>query len=177
MTTQLIEHNDQQVQRTATALVINGQLPFEEFTNIGTYLRKIKNGYQWWFGDWMNYGIDTYGEEFWQALDGSDYHVATLQQYAWVARNVPPENRRSDVQFGHYANGIAALPPAEQPRWLDKVVDEGLTQQEMKVGLKSEKAARGEPVTFWLAVTCADLDDQNRLNARMIAEGRITKVR
>ena len=161
---------------TRTGLAVEGMLTptFEEFDQLGQYLRRVHTGYQWWWGDWLNYGEGAYGERFSQALEATDWEESTLRQYAWVAKNVPPENRIDGIAFGHYVNGLASLEPAEQKVWAERIVAENLTQGQFVAKLKT---ASKKPVTLWVVVSCTDVDDQDALVERMVNEGRSAKAK
>ena len=159
---------------TSTGLSIEGNPTFEEFDQLGQYLRRVHTGYQWWWGDWLNYGEGAYGERFSQALEATDWEESTLRQYAWVAKNVGKENRLDGVAFGHYANGLASLEPAEQKQWADRILAENLTQGQFVAKLKSESK---KAVALWAVISCTDLADQDALIERMVDEGRTAKVK
>lgn len=163
-----------------TGLVPIGRPDFEDWDRLGHFLRYIHTGTQFWLGDWLNYGETSYGERYSQAVEHTGYELHTLQSYAWVARNVPPDNRNESVPFGHYMNGIAAIKePAEQRKWVQKVVEKQLTQAELRAQLNEDRARKGEkPVDLWLVVLCRDQDDFNKMEKRMRSEGRevTTKV-
>ena len=156
---------------TPTGLSIDGNPSFEEFDQLGKYLRRVHTGYQWWWGDWLLYGEGAYGERFSQALEATDWEESTLRQYAWVAKNVEQSNRLDGVAFGHYANGIASLEPAEQLVWAERIKAEGLTQSQFISRLRSET----KEVTLWAVISCADIEDQDALIDRMTSEGRSAK--
>ena len=161
---------------TSTGLAVEGMLTptFEEWDQLGQYLRRVHTGYQWWWGDWLNYGEGAYGERFSQALEATDWEEATLRQYAWVAKSVEKENRLDGVAFGHYVNGLASLEPAQQKVWAERIVAENLTQGQFVARLKSESK---KAVALWAVVSCVDLADQDALMERMVAEGRTVKAK
>ena len=159
---------------TSTGLAIEGTPTFEEFDQLGQYLRRVHTGYQWWWGDWLLYGEGAYGERFSQALEATDWEETTLRQYAWVAKNVEKANRLDGVPFGHYVNGLASLEPADQKVWAERIVAENLTQGQFIAKLKSESK---KGVALWAVITCTDLEDQDALMARMVMEGRTVKAK
>jgi predicted 3-demethylubiquinone-9 3-methyltransferase (glyoxalase superfamily) len=146
---------------------------FEDWDRTGVFLRYIHTGTQFWLGDWLNYGESHYGEKYAQAVEHTGYELHTLQTYAWVASKVPRANRLESVPFGHYANGLAALPPDEQAEWVQKVAKEGMTQSAMKAALVQKRAAAGQkPVDLWLVVKCKDQADFDKLEKQMTSQGR-----
>ncbi len=157
---------------TPTGLSVSGNPTFEDFDQIGQLLRRVHAGYQWWWGDWLNYGEGAYGERFSQALEATDWEESTLRQYAWVAKNVPLENRIDGIAFGHYVNGLASLEFTEQKIWTERIVAENLTQGQFVARLKSESK---KAVALWAVVSCVDIADQDALMERMVAEGRTVK--
>lgn len=159
---------------SATGLAITGSPTFEEFDQLGQYLRRVHTGYQWWWGDWLNYGEGAYGERFSQALEATDWEESTLRQYSWVAKNVQQENRLIGVPFGHYVNGLASLEPAEQKVWAERIIAEDLTQGQFVAQLKTETK---KIVALWAVVSCVDRADQDALSERMVAEGRSVKLK
>jgi len=159
---------------TSTGLSIEGNPTFEEFDQLGQYLRRVHTGYQWWWGDWLIYGEGQYGERFSQALEATDWEESTLRQYAWVAKNVAKENRLDGVAFGHYVNGLASLKPADQKVWAERIVAENLTQGQFVAKLKSEGS---KETALWAVISCTDVADQDALMERMVAEGRTAKVK
>ena len=70
----------------------------------------------WWIVDWVDYGEGHFGERFSQALDVTGWRQRTLEQYLWVGRHVPTENR-GKLPFGHYI-ALASLTPAQQREWI-----------------------------------------------------------
>lgn len=114
---------------------------FEDWDRVGHFLRYAHTGVQFWIGDWLNFGEGAYGEKHAQALEHTGYDAHTLQTYAWVARRVPIENRVEKVPFGHYANGIAAMPIDDQRAWVEKVLEGNLSQSELKAQLRLAKRA------------------------------------
>lgn len=119
-----------------TGLEPVGEPTFEQWDGLGEFLRYLHTGTQFWIGDWMNYGEGAFAERYSQCIQKTGYELHTLQTYAWISRQVPKENRTPEVPFGHYANGIAALEPREQKKWIKKVVKENLTQAELKTELR-----------------------------------------
>ena len=37
-----------------TGLVVHGQPDFDQWAQIGEYIRLVHCGVQWWWGDWLN---------------------------------------------------------------------------------------------------------------------------
>lgn len=86
-------------------------------------------------GDAMNYGENAYGEDYAQVIDTTRgimrLSAKSVENLAWLASRVPPENRRDDLTITHHEI-VAALEPAEQTTWLDKAENEAMTTAELR---------------------------------------------
>lgn len=129
-----------------TALIPDGSPSFEDWDRVGHILRYFHTGMQFWLGDWMNYGEQSYGEKYSQALKDTDYELKTLQTYAWVANKVKPAQRVEAIPFGYYVNGLAALDEGDQKRWVDRILagEDGdiMSRQEFQKALRAEKRSK-----------------------------------
>jgi N6-adenosine-specific RNA methylase IME4 len=126
---------------TTTGLKAQGERSFEEWDAVGHFLRYIHTGAQFWIGDWLNYGEKKYGEKYTQALEHTGYELKTLENYAWIAKSVPDQNRKEKIPFGHYANGLAALSETEQAEWIERILAEDMSQSEFRQALRIAKRA------------------------------------
>lgn len=113
-----------------------GSPTFEQWEEVGKFIKKSGQSVQFWLGDWLNYGESEWGEKYSQALEETDYALGTLQNSAWVAGRV--SRRHENLSFGHHQN-VAHLEPVEQEKWLKKAEDEGLTVHEMRKLMKGNK--------------------------------------
>ena len=101
---------------TETELVADGEPTFEQWQQMGHVLMWMLGGTHWWVVDWVAHGEGHYGERFSQALDVTGWKERTLQQYLWVGRHVPVENR-GKLPIGHYIT-LATLGPPVQRHWI-----------------------------------------------------------
>lgn len=106
-----------------TGLVLNRELSFDEWTQLGAGLQRLEGGVQWALGDWINYGESRYGEKYTQAVDDTGYTYQGLADLAWVATRIAPSRRRERLRFSHHRE-VAALEPDEQDQLL-AAADEG----------------------------------------------------
>ena len=83
----------------------------------------------WTVGDWIFYGEDAFGSDaVWQHLDSLGMDYARLSNYAWLARSIPPGERRADVSWSaHRLVATRALPPEARALILLRASNEGLT--------------------------------------------------
>lgn len=106
------------VQITTVGIQFSGIIPYQDWENIGPDLGKGARGYAWSIGDWLVYGEFAYGERYSQGMDKTGLSRGRLQNLAWLARNVPYQNRREDLSLSHH-EAVASLPPKHQVTMLD----------------------------------------------------------
>lgn len=119
---------------STTSLVLPEGLTFEEWGAIGGALSTMREGVNWWIGDWLNYGEHNYGEKYAQAVLETGKRHQTLMNIAYVASKVDPSLRRGSVPWSVHAE-VAALDPAEQDRLLDRAETEDWTRDEMRAAV------------------------------------------
>lgn len=104
---------------TPVSLHLPRGLPATEWSRVLTLLGLIGRGSQWWIGDAIVYGEDTFGEDYAQYVEDAGYKPNTLVNLAWVARSVAPERRVEGLSWSHH-EAVAGLDADEQERWLDR---------------------------------------------------------
>lgn len=74
----------------------------------GYRLRRVESGHQWWWGDWLKFGEQRFGEIVYGIVE--DFTDTTIMQWVRVAIAFPPTDRRvSELSFSHHKEA-AALP-------------------------------------------------------------------
>ena len=144
----------------------------EEFEQVGVMLARAHHMLAWWIGDWFNAGEAYHGERFSQALDHTALDPATVQQYAWVCRQVPHERRTTALSFSHHRE-VADLAADQQYVWLSRADDAGWSSHRLRRELA--KAQRNES-RLWVLAACSGPADAEALCERLRAEGRAAKV-
>ena len=124
----------------ATGLELPDNLTFEEWEQAGRSLLQISKSWQWWVGDWINYGEKHYGEKYAQAIEVTGSEEKTLRNAVYVAGQIELSRRRDNLSWSHHAE-VASLPPAEQDEWLDRAEEESLTRGKLRVLLQDKRAA------------------------------------
>lgn len=114
------------VRCTATGLVLPKRLSFEQWHAVGQTLFEISRAWQWWVGDWINYGERRYGETYVQAIEVTGKEYDTLRSAAYVAHQIESVRRRTNLSWSHHRT-VAALPAAEQDKWLATAEEERLS--------------------------------------------------
>jgi hypothetical protein len=90
---------------------------------------------------------------------GLDYQ--TLRNYAWIARKFEPSRRRSGLPFQHHAE-VAALPPAEQDRWLDRAERENWSRTALRRALREGRDPGSKPLRATMPKVSAGSDAVDR---------------
>ena len=148
---------------TNTALVIYEGVTKDEWEAIGRTLRQVEGAVHFWIGDWLRFGVgdgyierDRYDEA--EAITGLSR--ATLWQDSYVAEKVPPKVRRGDLGFAHHKD-VAALPAAEQTKWLERAANEGMSSKQLRDAIKGKYTLpypEREPFgSFYVIATVPDL--------------------
>lgn len=144
----------------------------DEFERVGTMLHQAHRMLSWWIGDWYNAGENYHGEAFAQLLDHTQLDPATVQQYAWVARQVPHDRRCLTLSFSHHRE-VADLTPDQQYVWLSRAEDAGYSSHRLRRELAKHTRAESR---LWVLVEAKNPEDAEALRDRFIAEGRAAKV-
>ncbi len=83
-------------------LELQDGLTYEQWEKIGFDLTKIGRAWQWWAGDWVNYGESKYGETYKVAIKATSLSVGRLQNIASTCRSFETSRRREVLTFKHH---------------------------------------------------------------------------
>jgi hypothetical protein len=104
-------------QWSQTCLKLRTDMTFDAWLGIGRRIGELSSASAWWLGDWLVFGADSFGDRYKAAVAATSLDYQTLRNYAWVARRVEPDRRRSALSLQHHAE-VAALPEPDQELWL-----------------------------------------------------------
>jgi hypothetical protein len=124
----------------ATGISFAQDLTYEEWERLGVALAKVEECWQWWIGDWVNYGEKKYGETYEQAMEMTGKANQTLRHIATVCRSVELCRRRHNLSFAHHQE-VAPLGPDDQDKWLDDAADKGMSRNELRRQIKGDEPA------------------------------------
>ena len=110
------------------------ELSFEEWKSLAESIGQAARSVAFIVGDWLVYGQNLFGTdgfpekrvptELYQiAVAATGMDVTTLQNYAYVSRNVPYPLRSEQLSWEHHRL-MAKLPEDELPGWIDACVAE-----------------------------------------------------
>lgn len=123
-------------------LEIIGEPTFEQWLEVGQFIRKAKGAVHFWIGDWIRYGEGKWGERYKQAIEETGFDYGTLRNDKWVASQIPAERRKSELSFDHHY-AVANLDEEEQTELLDKAAEEKIpTKQFRKVVEQNNNLSR-----------------------------------
>jgi len=107
-------------------LTISSDVTYEEWENIGYELARVGKGWQWWVGDWINFGEKKYGETYKAAIEATGLTYGGCKNIAIVCRNFEMARRRAILSFKHHAE-VQGLEPKEQDELLSEAESERLS--------------------------------------------------
>lgn len=115
-------------------LQITSELSFEEWSELAVHIGRAARSVGFIIGDWLVYGQGLFGDDGFpeKRVDSASYQLAltatgldlsTLQNYAYVSRNVPFSLRTERLSWEHHRL-VAKLPEDGMRDWIDACVAE-----------------------------------------------------
>lgn len=115
-------------------LQISDKLSVEEWQELATSIGEAASSIAFIVGDWLVYGQSLFGTDgdpdrkvdhpsYQLALKATGLDLSTLQNYAYVSRNVPYSLRSERLSWEHHRL-MAKLPEGEQQDWIEACVAE-----------------------------------------------------
>jgi len=115
-------------------LQISDKLSVEEWQELATSIGEAASSIAFIVGDWLVYGQSLFGTDgdpdrkvdhpsYQLALKATGLDLSTLQNYAYVSRNVPYSLRNERISWEHHRL-MAKLPEGEQQDWIEACVAE-----------------------------------------------------
>lgn len=124
-----------------SGLDIQAELTFEEWQALGIELAPVAKSIGFIIGDWINYGDGRYGQKYADALKLTGLSLATLQEYAYVARRVETSVRTEVLDFTHHKVVAKVKDPEAQRKWLDTAVKENLSVARLRKSMNFGRLA------------------------------------
>ncbi|HEY3903848.1 MAG TPA: LmbU family transcriptional regulator [Streptosporangiaceae bacterium] len=125
-----------------TGLLLDRQMPYERWIDIGRQLASAVSSSAWCLGDWLVYGETRFTGRYRNAIERTSLEYKTLRNYAWVARKIPLDRRHECLSFGHHAE-VAGLAEPEQDFWLRKAESLSWSRNELRRQVHASLAERG----------------------------------
>lgn len=130
----------------------DGNLTYDQWELLGRGITYFGDAWQWWVGDWINWGERVFGDDAAAAVDGDirdRYQQAhrvtnlppqTLQNIASVCRRVAKGRRRTPPLGFWIHQDVAALEPDEQTEWLEEAIQAGMGRQQLRDAIKEARS-------------------------------------
>ena len=115
-------------------LQVTGKLSVQEWQELAASIGEAASSIAFIVGDWLVYGQSRYGPEaiaekrvsqsaYQTAITATGLDLSTLQNYAYVSRNVPYSLRTERLSWEHHRL-MAKLPPGDMKDWIEACVAE-----------------------------------------------------
>lgn len=162
---------DYGVSLSRNALLFERELSYEEWESVGAELFKVDQAWQWWVGDWINYGEKKYGETYQQACYITDKSWESIRKAADVCSRFE-SGRRRPLSFSHHQE-VAWLEPDQQDAILDEAEQKGLPRSWVRERVREIK---GEPEKDGTDDQCDETDTEEVLQAFARCQNRVTAI-
>jgi len=143
MSKALITHFSFPARADAICLSFPANLPLDAWLTCGKMLKKMGEGVQWWIGDWLLYGENTY-EEFSQLADEIGLTPNHLQNMLWVSTAVKVSTRKPELSWSHHRE-VAPMKTNQQVRWLNRAIKEDWTSKDLRKTIREESNPNHKP--------------------------------
>ncbi|KKK95887.1 hypothetical protein LCGC14_2668300 [marine sediment metagenome] len=142
----LLPHQNGDCRLVSTGLEIRPGLGFDEWENIGLTLEFLAKSIQFALGDWLNYGEVAYGEKYAQAQSITEKNYQTLNNYAYVSRQVEIYRRRDDLSYSHHSE-IAKYDSEDQVNYLAVAARDNLSVRALRAYIARNTTDDPPPAT------------------------------
>lgn len=123
------------VKANAIGLQIPPGIPYGEWLAIGPNLSQLLGATRWWVGDWMAYGLKTYGNQVKEVLEFKQCEQQLTMDAAWVSEAVDQNIRHPELPWVAHRE-VAELEDDKQSEWLAKMEAEGLAVVELRRAIR-----------------------------------------
>jgi len=126
------------------------EITFDEWRMRGEFLQRVGRAMSWWIGDHVLYGRRHFKDRVPEAMDFSGYRKETVDNLAWVAESIPPDQRREGLSWSHHHLTVA-MSRAERTVWLDLAATESLTVNRLRARINDAKrrADSAHKIAVW----------------------------
>lgn len=125
---------------TPLELSLPENLPMDEWAGIGRKLLRSDKMLKWWIGDWAAFGEKKYGA-LKQFCETNGFEYQTVANAGWVSKSVELSRRRESLSWSAHVE-VAALPPKDQNKWLQRAEDENLPVVKLRQQIRQAGAVK-----------------------------------
>jgi hypothetical protein len=142
---------------------ITGELSVEEWQELATSIGEVASSIAFIIGDWLVYGqqslwgVDGFADkrvkspDYEFAIKSTGIDISTLQNYAYVSRNVPYSRRSEQLSWEHHRL-LAKLPADSQCEWI------GICESEENAGRRMTTRRLRKSLNLGRIATDKDLE-------------------
>jgi hypothetical protein len=128
---------------TRTGLVVDGQLTFEDWQELGGILKNVNQSLQWLIGDWINYGADSWGKNYDEMSELTGLEKRSIYDIAYVCRSVH-FSVRTELSFAHHKLVASFDNLKMQKQWLEYATEDNLTVSQMRQAINAQRQLPGK---------------------------------
>jgi hypothetical protein len=121
-----------------TGLSPLGNPSFEQWLEVGRFIKKAAHASTLWLGDWINYGKIKYGGKYERALQETGLDYGTLKNAAYTARNIELSDRSDNLSYKHHEL-VASLPKNQQQQLLREAERKKYSTRELQQRIQDLK--------------------------------------
>ena len=143
---------DYPIQLTDNGLRFEDELTFEQWADLGQKIGAVARTSLFWVGDWINYGQDRWNggnrfekmpedqrQRYEDAMKMTGLELATLQKASYVARQIPPEDRRPELTFSHHRLIARVKDDSKRKEWLKKTETGRMSTRRLRASLNADR--------------------------------------
>jgi N6-adenosine-specific RNA methylase IME4 len=121
-----------------TGLSPIGNPSFEQWEEVGRFIKKAAHASTLWLGDWINFGKIKYGGKYEQAMQETGLDYGTLKNAAYTARNIELSDRSDKLSYKHHEL-VAPLPKDIQRQLLREAEKKRYSRRELQQRIQDVK--------------------------------------
>ncbi len=125
---------------TSTGIQFHEELTFDEWNAVGERIAPVARTFGFVVGDWINYGMNRYGDKYAEAMVATKLAYETLAVYSHVARCVQSLLRNKNLDFHHHKVVAKIKDPEEQRRWLELAESDCMSVKRLRKSINAGRA-------------------------------------
>ena len=138
---QLTVRNDGAIQigavtLTPTGIVLDADVPADQWNQIGKFILSMEGAIQWLIGDYLLQSERIYNKTYKDVAAEWNRSVGTLYNYYYVVASVDFSLRNEKLTFNHHY-AVAKLVPEMQAYWLGRAEQEGWSVAQLMSAIKA----------------------------------------
>lgn len=125
---------------TVEGVTIQGKPAFADFESALACASYLEERSPFWKADLFAYAATRadWDDLIDGIIDAGRYTKRSVDEYRYVAKNVPSANRVEGVSFSHH-HAVASLPSGDQRQWLETAKSEHLSTAELRRKIRKSK--------------------------------------